>query len=61
MLLCIDDMLQGIPASDESQEWIEMIDRSGLLHVSNEMYMVVTSMEVLIHQELQQDVTQVPS
>ena len=61
LLLCIDDMLQGIPESDESQEWIGMIDCGGLLHVSNEMYMVVTSMEVLIHQELQQDVTQVPS
>ena len=59
LLLCIDDMRQGIPESDESQEWIEMIDRGGLLHVSNEMYMIV--MEVQIHQELQQDVTQVLS
>ena len=41
-LLCLDDMLQDYTDidTDDSQEWMELVDRGGLKHVISEGYSI---------------------
>ena len=54
-MLCLDDMLQSETEDHESDNWIKLVDRGGLNHVSNSMHMAIVSMEV--QKQLQQDST----
>ena len=44
IMLCLDDMLQSETEDHESDNWIKLVDRGGLNHVSNAMYMAIVSM-----------------
>ena len=57
IMLCLDDMLQSETEDHESDNWIKLVDRGGLNHVSNVMYMAIVSMELEVQKQLQQDST----
>eukprot|EP00731_Ephydatia_muelleri_P034934 Em0087g3a len=57
LILCLDDMLLTDAEDHESEDWIRLVDRGGLNHVSNAMYMAIVSMELEVQKQLQQDST----
>ena len=57
IMLWLDDMLQSETEDHESDNWIKLVDRGGLNHVSNAMYMAIVSMELEVQKQLQQDST----
>jgi len=47
MLLCLSDLLDNADCPyDESCDWVAIRDRGGLNHVSNTMFMLISTMEV---------------
>ena len=50
-------MLQTDAEDHESEDWIKLVDRGGLNHVSNAMNMSIDSMELEVQRQLQQDST----
>ena len=52
LLLCLQELLQeedvDINAVDESEEWVRLLDRGGLNHVTQNMYLLLVEMEYVI-------------
>ena len=48
-------MLQTDAEDHESEDWIKLVDRGGLNHVSNAMNMSIDSVELEVQRQLQQD------
>lgn len=47
MLLCMIELLEGQGAMyDESSDWVNLMDRGGLNHVSNTTFLMLSAMEV---------------
>ncbi|KAL5488963.1 hypothetical protein EMCRGX_G017995 [Ephydatia muelleri] len=54
---CFDPPKKSETEDHESDNWIKLVDRGGLNHVSNAMYMAIVSMELEVQKQLQQDST----
>ena len=54
LILCMLDLTDEDGVADESQDWLQEIDRGGLKHVNSNMYLLMAAMElelqVLLHQ-----------
>jgi len=50
--LCLLDLTEECEVGDESCEWINAIDRGGLIHVSENMYWFTASMELEVKKHL---------
>ena len=50
LILCLLDLTedQDEDVSDQSEDWTNLIDRGGLKHVNNNMYMVMLAIEVCV-------------
>ena len=55
LTLCLFELVDddGDDSHDESQDWVNMIDRGGLKHVNNTTYMVFASMELVVRRYIQ--------
>ena len=54
LTLCLFELVDDADDShDESQDWVNMIDRGGLKHVNNTTYMVFASMELVVRRYIQ--------
>ena len=51
LILCLDDMLQTGAEGQELEDWIKLVDRGGLNHVSDAMYMSMVSMELEVQRQ----------
>ena len=45
LLVCLEDITQHDGIRDDSQDWVQCIDRGGLKHVNSNMYMLLVAME----------------
>ena len=55
MLLCMTELLEEEGAGlndDESNDWIRLVDRGGLSHVSNTMFELLSAMEIVIKENV---------
>ncbi len=46
--LCLIDLIEEDGIYDESQEWTNILDRGGLLHINTKTFLVMTAMEVVV-------------
>ena len=61
LVLCLVDLTEEEDGTqDESTDWVNSIDRGGLKHVTNMMYMVMESMELEVKKHLSLDATEYP-
>lgn len=52
LILCLRDMTEDDNTPDCSEDWTNLIDRGGLKHVNNVMYMLMATMEIEVRQHL---------
>ena len=53
LICCIDDLLENDYDDDEeSEDWIDLVDRGGLVHISNSMYSFMVEMEKEVQNHL---------
>ena len=49
LLLCLSDLLEDDTATyDESCDWLDIKDRGGLTRVSHNMFLLISSMEIVV-------------
>ena len=55
LLLCMVELLEadGVVCDDESSDWIGLVDRGGLKHVSNTTFWMICAMEMEIKDHIQ--------
>ena len=58
LILCMLDLTDEDGVADESQDWLQEIDRGGLKHVNSNMYLLMAAMELELQVLLRQAGTQ---
>ena len=54
-MLCLTELLEGEgDIYDESSDWINMVDRGGLTHVSNTTFLLLSAVEAQVKDYLSQ-------
>ena len=52
LVLCLAELNEEDENEDESEAWMNMIDRGGLKHVDNLTYTLFATMELVLRQHL---------